>query len=109
MMCRSTHRAPTLSRDNTSPPPVTASNMCRTPPQYLLQYPSCYSPSSDDDEDGGPRDGRPDCPHRYGSILSSSYFTLLNLFGEFPLMDNHSTAGRFIGVFTAVVRKTWLV
>ncbi|CAN0477106.1 unnamed protein product, partial [Hapterophycus canaliculatus] len=49
------------------------------------------------------RDGRPDCPHRYGSILSASYFTLLNLFGEFPLMDNHSTAGRFVGVFTAVV------
>ncbi|CAN0104922.1 unnamed protein product, partial [Ectocarpus sp. 12 AP-2014] len=66
-------------------------------------YPSCYSPYSDDDEGAGPRDGRPDCPHRYGSILSSSYFTLLNLFGEFPLMDNHSAAGRFIGVFTAVV------
>lgn len=34
----------------------------------------------------------------------ASYFTLLNLFGEFPLMDNHSVGGRYIGVFTAVVR-----
>ncbi|CAM9338942.1 unnamed protein product [Ectocarpus sp. 6 AP-2014] len=75
----------------------------RDNPRMVWIYPSCYSPYSDDDEGAGPRDGRPDCPHRYGSILSSSYFTLLNLFGEFPLMDNHSTAGRFIGVFTAVV------
>lgn len=51
------------------------------------------------------RNGRPDCENRYKSILSSSYFTLLNLFGEFPLMDNHSTAGRFVGVFTAVVSQ----
>lgn len=65
------------------------------------QYPSCYSPSEDGLESN--RHGRPDCGNRYKSILSASYFTLLNLFGEFPLMDNHSTAGRFIGVFTAVV------
>lgn len=69
---------------------------------FVTQYPSCYSPESDDD---GPRDGRPDCPNRYQSILSSSYFVLINLIGEFPLVDRHNTAGRYIGVFTAVVRS----
>lgn len=47
--------------------------------------------------------------NRYGSILSASYFTLLNLFGEFPLMDAHTTAGRYIGIFTAVVRVCFCI
>ena len=68
---------------------------------YSVQYPGCYSPFEEEDN----LDGRPPCPHRFGSILSSSYFTLLNLFGEFPLVDEHSTAGRYLGVFTAVVRR----
>lgn len=45
----------------------------------------------------------PLCSNRFGSITSSSYFALLNLFGEFPLIDNHSTIGRFIGSFCAIV------
>jgi|EP01047_Picozoa_sp_COSAG01_P041326 hypothetical protein len=31
------------------------------------------------------------------------YFTLLNMFGEFPLVDRHSTLGRLIGTFAAVI------
>eukprot|EP00752_Nemacystus_decipiens_P005802 g5248.t1 len=73
----------------------------RDNPDMVWTYPSCYF--AGDEESGGARDGRPDCQNRYGSILSASYFTLLNLFGEFPLMDGHSPAGRFIGAFTAVV------
>ena len=33
----------------------------------------------------------------------ASYFTLLNLFGEFPLIDQHSVGGMIVGTFTAVV------
>ncbi|CAM9142714.1 unnamed protein product [Ascophyllum nodosum] len=71
----------------------------RDNPKMIWTYPGCYSPFEEEDN----LDGRPPCPHRFGSILSSSYFTLLNLFGEFPLVDEHSTAGRYLGVFTAVV------
>ena len=31
------------------------------------------------------------------------YFTLVNLFGEFPLADNHSGWGRVVGSFTAII------
>ena len=43
------------------------------------------------------------CYNVYNSIISSSYFSLLNLFGEFPLIDQHSTAGKFVGTITAVI------
>ena len=43
------------------------------------------------------------CYNLYQSIPSSSYFTLLNLFGEFPLIDSHSPWGKFIGTFVAVI------
>jgi len=43
------------------------------------------------------------CYNVYNSIISSSYFSLLNLFGEFPLIDQHSTAGKFVGTITAVL------
>ncbi|CAM9445641.1 unnamed protein product [Discosporangium mesarthrocarpum] len=72
----------------------------RNNPDMVWIYPSCYSPYSDDDQ---PQGDRPDCPNRFRSITSSSYFTLLNLFGEFPLIGQHNTAGKFISVFTAVV------
>ena len=43
------------------------------------------------------------CYNVYNSIVSASYFALLNLFGEFPLIDQHSTAGKVVGTITAVV------
>ena len=43
------------------------------------------------------------CHNVYHSIISSSYFSLLNLFGEFPLIEQHSTAGKFVGTITAVI------
>lgn len=39
----------------------------------------------------------------FQSIPEASYFALLNLFGEFPLIDTHSNYGRVVGVFVAVV------
>ncbi|KAG5180071.1 hypothetical protein JKP88DRAFT_324581 [Tribonema minus] len=36
-------------------------------------------------------------------IIRASYYTLLNLFGEFPLIDALSTGGRVLGVITSVV------
>jgi hypothetical protein len=43
------------------------------------------------------------CFNLYQSIPSSSYYALLNLFGEFPLIDQHSVGGKFVGTITAVV------
>lgn len=37
------------------------------------------------------------------SIPSAMYFCLVNLFGEFPLMERHSSGGRFVCVFVAIV------
>ena len=47
----------------------------------------------------------PDDPSsgRFRSILSSSYFCLVNLFGEYPLSANHSPWGKVIGVLVAVI------
>eukprot|EP00953_Heterococcus_sp_UTEX-ZZ885_P011426 6612-Heterococcus_DN1.PRE.2 len=45
----------------------------------------------------------PYCQNRYKSILSASYYTLLNLFGEFPLISELSTVGRVIALITAVI------
>jgi hypothetical protein len=51
--------------------------------------------------------GTIDVPHPcwnvYQSIPGAAFFTLLNLFGEFPLIDQHSTAGKFVGTIVAVV------
>jgi Ion transport protein len=33
----------------------------------------------------------------------ASYYALLNLFGEFPLIDQHSVGGKIVGTFTAVL------
>lgn len=43
------------------------------------------------------------CYNVFNSIVSASYFALLNLFGEFPLIEQHSTAGKVVGTVTAVV------
>ena len=43
------------------------------------------------------------CYNLYQSIPLASYFALLNLFGEFPLMDQHSFGGMIVGTFTAIV------
>jgi Ion transport protein len=44
-----------------------------------------------------------DCYHRYESIPMASYYALLNLFGEYPLIDQHSLPGKVVGTLTAVV------
>jgi hypothetical protein len=44
-----------------------------------------------------------DMDGKFCSIASSSYFTLVNLFGEFPEADNHSNWGKVIGIFVQVV------
>ena len=43
------------------------------------------------------------CLPRFESIPSAMFFVLLNLSGEFPLADQHTTLGRFIAVATAVI------
>mmetsp|Transcript_130029 Transcript_130029/g.193603 ORF Transcript_130029/g.193603 Transcript_130029/m.193603 type:complete len:1282 (-) Transcript_130029:195-4040(-) len=43
------------------------------------------------------------CYNLFQSIPMSSYYTLLNLFGEFPLIDQHSFGGMIVGTITAVV------
>ena len=43
------------------------------------------------------------CYNLYQSIPMASYYTLLNLFGEFPFMDQHSVGGMVVGTLTAVV------
>jgi Ion transport protein len=43
------------------------------------------------------------CYNLYRSIPMASYFTLLNLFGEFPLIDQHCVAGKIVATLTAIV------
>ena len=43
------------------------------------------------------------CYNLYRSIPMASYYSLLNLFGEFPLIDNHNVAGKLVGTLTAIV------
>ncbi|CAB9514739.1 gated channel subfamily KQT member 1 [Seminavis robusta] len=43
------------------------------------------------------------CYNLYQSIPMASYYALLNLFGEFPLIDQHSVGGKVVGTFTAVL------
>ena len=43
------------------------------------------------------------CYNLYRSIPMASYYSLLNLFGEFPLIDQHNFGGKIVGTFTAIV------
>jgi len=43
------------------------------------------------------------CYNLYESIPMASYYALLNLFGEFPLINQHSVGGKLVGTFTAIV------
>eukprot|EP00931_Biecheleriopsis_adriatica_P087518 TRINITY_DN61988_c0_g1_i1.p1 TRINITY_DN61988_c0_g1~~TRINITY_DN61988_c0_g1_i1.p1 ORF type:complete len:1129 (-),score=218.70 TRINITY_DN61988_c0_g1_i1:71-3457(-) len=43
------------------------------------------------------------CWNRFRSIPVAMYYSLLNFFGEFPLADNHSLGGRFVGGFIQVM------
>lgn len=47
-------------------------------------------------------DGQEVCWNLYQSIVLSSFWTLMELFGEFPLVDQHSTWGKVLGTITAV-------
>lgn len=44
-----------------------------------------------------------ECVDRFSSIPSAMFYVLLNLSGEFPLADSHSTAGRVVAACTAVI------
>jgi len=46
--------------------------------------------------------GQEVCWNLYRSIVDSSFWTLVNLFGEFALVDQHSAWGQVLGTFTAV-------
>ena len=46
--------------------------------------------------------GQEVCWNLYRSIVDSSFWTLMELFGEFPLVDQHSAFGKVLGTFTAV-------
>lgn len=50
----------------------------------------------------GNDDNQEPCWNLYRSILNSSFWTLMNLFGEFALVDQHSVWGKVLGTFTAV-------
>lgn len=43
------------------------------------------------------------CYNMFQSIPMASFYALLNLFGEFPLIDQHTVGGMIVGTFTAVV------
>jgi hypothetical protein len=43
------------------------------------------------------------CYNLYKSIPMASYYSLLNLFGEFPLIDQHNVAGKIVGTIVAIV------
>ena len=47
-------------------------------------------------------DGVEECYNLYRSIITSSYWTLINLFGEFPLFDQHGAWGKVVGTVTCV-------
>ena len=42
------------------------------------------------------------CWNLFQSIPGAAFFTLLNLFGEFPLIDQHSFFGKIVGTIVAV-------
>jgi len=48
-------------------------------------------------------DGSYPCYNLFHSIPMASYYSLLNLFGEFPLIDQHSPGGMVVGTFTAII------
>eukprot|EP00980_Cylindrotheca_fusiformis_P006926 scaffold1442_cov128-Cylindrotheca_fusiformis.AAC.47 len=51
-----------------------------------------------------PSDEYPEpCYNLFQSIPMASFYALLNLFGEFPLVDQHSVGGMVVGTFTAIV------
>mmetsp|Transcript_19398 Transcript_19398/g.29540 ORF Transcript_19398/g.29540 Transcript_19398/m.29540 type:complete len:1247 (-) Transcript_19398:127-3867(-) len=51
-----------------------------------------------------PTDDDPEpCYNLYRSIPSASYYSLLNLFGEFPLIDQHSLGGKVVGTFVSII------
>jgi len=43
------------------------------------------------------------CWNRFHSIPAAMYYSVLNFFGEFPLADQHSLGGRFVGGFIQVM------
>lgn len=43
------------------------------------------------------------CYNRFESIPSAMYFSLLNFFGEYPLIDNHRGGGAVVAVFIQIV------
>jgi len=56
-----------------------------------------YSPAGDNP---GPDDPQ---WNNFHNIFAAMYFSLTEFFGEFPLIDQHSTGGRFVAMFIQVV------
>lgn len=51
-----------------------------------------------------PSDDYPEpCYNLFRSIPMASYYSLLNLFGEFPLIDQHNVGGKIVGTLVAIV------
>jgi len=51
-----------------------------------------------------PSDNSPEpCYNLFKSIPMASYYALLNLFGEFPLIDQHNVGGKIVGTLVAIV------
>jgi hypothetical protein len=53
--------------------------------------------------DYGDCEAKGTCVNRMGSIPSAMYFCLVNMFGEYPLADEHSDWGKVVCSFVAVV------
>ncbi len=70
-------------------------------PSMVWEHPKCYNGLNSTDAGDDPF--LPPCYNRFRSIPSAAYYTLLNLFGEFPLVDQHSNWGRVVATFAAVV------
>lgn len=71
-------------------------DLCHMDEWGKVTCPDCVSDNDDNSDDDA-------CYNLYESIPMASYYALLNLFGEFPLIAQHSVAGQVVGTITAVV------
>lgn len=75
------------------------------PEMIVEDFGFCINGSECDATEGAPNTcERGECvgENHFGNILNAMYFTLVNMFGEFPLIKEHSAWGRVVGCFTAV-------
>ena len=72
-------------------------SLCTIDSWGIVDCSAAGCPSSSDGETLRP------CRNEFESIGSASYLALLNLFGEFPKIQEHSVWGKVVGTLTAVV------